>query len=210
MNKILVTQRVDYISSHDENRDALDQNWTPLMLAANLYPVLVGNNTLAVKQLLAHDQFDGLLLTGGNSLVAYRGDSALRDEVELHLLGWAITHHVPVLGVCRGMQLIQHHYQLPLQQVSDHIGVKQQLQVTADDRIARLYKGLESVSVFHQFGAYHSQPPLNTVAKSADDVVMAIRHESLPIHGVMWHPEREESKRDKHIELLKSIFGGAQ
>lgn len=210
MKKILITQRVDYISSHDEYRDALDRSWAPLMLAANLYPALVANNSLAVKHMLAHDQFDGLLLTGGNSLVAYGGDSAIRDEVELYLLGWAIRHQLPVLGVCRGMQLIQHHYRLPLQRVMDHVGVKLQLRVTADDRLACLYKDLESVSVFHQFGAYQSQPPLNTVAKSVDDVVMAIRHESLPIHGVMWHPEREECQRNEQIEILKRIFGGTQ
>ena len=210
MKKILITQRVDYISSHDEHRDALDQCWAPLMLAARLFPVLVANNLLFVKHMLAHDQFDGLLLTGGNSLMAYGGDSVVRDEVEQYLLGWAIKHQIPVLGVCRGMQLIQDHYQTPLQAIPDHVGVKKQLHVVADDPIALIYNDLRSVSVFHHFGTYQSQPPLITIAKSENDVVMAIRHESLPIHGVMWHPERENSMRNRHIEYLETIFGGVE
>jgi len=210
MKKILITQRVDYISSHDEHRDALDQSWVPLMLDASLFPVLVANNSMAVKHMLAQDHFDGLLLTGGNSLMAYGGDSEARDVVEQYLLSWAIKHQLPVLGVCRGMQLIQHHYQSPLQPVPDHIGVKKQLHCVTDDRLARIYSDLGSVSVYHHFGAYQSQPPLITMAKSTDDVVMAIRHESLPIHGVMWHPERGKSMRNRHLEYLNAVLGGAE
>ena len=210
MKKILITQRVDHISSHDEQRDALDQRWVPLLLAAGLFPVLVANNLLFVKQMLAQDQFDGLLLTGGNSLMAYGGDSVARDKAEQYLFGWAIKHQIPVLGVCRGMQLIQHHFLLPLQPVPDHIGVKQRLHVDADDQIARLYKELGSVSVFHHSGTYQSRPPLKTIAKTTNGVVMAIRHESLPIHGVMWHPEREQGMRNIHIEYLNTIFGSAE
>jgi putative glutamine amidotransferase len=209
MKRILISQRVDYVSDRDEHRDALDRSWVPLMLAANLYPVLVANNSLFLKKLLEHDQFDGLLLTGGNSLVAYGGNSAIRDEIELCLLEWAIKHQAPVLGVCRGMQLIQHFYQSPLQQVPNHVGARQQLHVDADGQLARIYKGLEFVTTFHHFGAFQSQPPLNPIAKSADDVVMAIRHESLPIHGVMWHPEREIKTKSQHVECLKVIFGGS-
>jgi len=210
MKKILITQRVDYISSHHEHRDALDQCWVPLLLDASLFPVLVANNLSFVKHMLAHDRFDGLLLTGGNSLMAYGGDSEIRDLIEQYLLRWAIKHQLPVLGVCRGMQLIQHHYQSPLQPIPDHIGVKKQLHGVTDDRMARMYNDLGSVSVFHHLGAYQSQPPLRTIAKSTNDVVMAIRHETLPIHGVMWHPEREKSMRNRHIEYLEDVLGGAE
>jgi putative glutamine amidotransferase len=210
MKKVLITQRVDYISSHDEYRDSLDQRWPPLMLAAGLFPVLVANNLLFVKHLLAQDRFDGLLLTGGNSLLAYGGDSVVRDKAEQYLFRWAIKHQIPVLGVCRGMQLIQHHFSVPLQPVPDHIGEKRQLHVDSDDRIARMYKDLHSVSVYHSSGTYQSRPPLKTIAKTTNDVVMAIRHESLPIHGVMWHPEREKNLRNLHIKYLNTIFGDAE
>ncbi len=76
------------------------------------------------------------------------------------------------------------------------------------DQIAQSFCELGPVSVFHHLGAYHSQPPLKTIARSADDVVMAIRHESLPIHGVMWHPEREKNLKVRHAEYLKTIFVG--
>jgi anthranilate/para-aminobenzoate synthase component II len=99
---------------------------------------------------------------------------------------------------------------VPLQPVPDHIGEKRQLHVVSDDRIARMYKDLHSVSVYHSSGTYQSRPPLKTIAKTTNDVVMAIRHESLPIHGVMWHPEREKNLRNLHIKYLNTIFGDAE
>lgn len=206
MKKILITQRVDYISSHEEQRDALDQRWISLMLAAKFLPVPVANNLHCVKFMLEHDHFDGLLLTGGNSLVAFDGNSSARDDVECYLLEWAIRYRKPVLGVCRGMQLIQQYYQIPLEPVPDHIGVQKHFEVVADDKIAQMYRSLKSVSVFHRVGCYLSQPPLKTIAKTAENVIMAIRHEALPVYGVMWHPEREERSREKHIEYLKFIL----
>ncbi len=208
MKKILTTQRVDFISSHLEQRDALDQRWVDLMLAAKLLPILVSNNLHCVKSLLEHDHFDGLLLTGGNSLVAFGGDSSARDDVERYMLEWAIKHQKPVLGVCRGMQLIQHYFQQPLELVPDHIGVKKQLKVVGDAQITNFFRSLKPVQVFHQLGSYLSRPPLETIAKSTDNVIMAIQHDVLPIYGVMWHPEREERMRSKHIETLMFIFEG--
>ena len=207
MKKILITQRVDFISSYSEHRDALDQRWVSLLLAAELLPVLVANNFDSVSYMLANDHFDGLLLSGGNSLAAYGGTSPTRDDVERYLLEWAIRQQTPVLGVCRGMQLIQDYYQIPLEPVADHVGVAKQLCVTGDDPVAQIFRSLRSVTVFRSAGSYLNHSPLKTVAKTSEDAIMATQHESLPIFGIMWHPEREQQMIDRHIEYLKLIFG---
>lgn len=63
-----------------------------------------------------YDQCDGLLLSGGNDLdpdsyaskptKKVRGTSLKRDRQEIQLLKWALEDDKPVLGICRGMQLI--------------------------------------------------------------------------------------------------------
>ena len=82
MKRIAVTQRVDMISSHEERRDALDQRWIPFLQTINLLPILVPNNIPYVQQLIGDKSIDGILLTGGNSLVKYGGDAPERDEIE--------------------------------------------------------------------------------------------------------------------------------
>jgi putative glutamine amidotransferase len=61
-------------------------------------------------------RLDGLLLTGGGDLdPALYGEAPLpecgepereRDEVEVALTRWALDERLPLLGVCRGMQLL--------------------------------------------------------------------------------------------------------
>ena len=109
MKKVVVTQRVDVTSTYGERRDCLDQRWIELLLSVGLFPVLVPNNLDYVKKLIATEQIDGVLLTGGNSLLNYGGDAPERDEVEKNLLELAILKNIPLLGVCRGMQIIQNY-----------------------------------------------------------------------------------------------------
>jgi putative glutamine amidotransferase len=62
------------------------------------------------------DDFDGLCLTGGGDIEPSRyGEPAAaetddvdpaRDELELRVLGTALSRDIPVLGVCRGFQVI--------------------------------------------------------------------------------------------------------
>jgi len=64
--------------------------------------------------LTAFEQCDGLLLAGGEDVtaslaelsIAVRNEKVTRDTIEFELLSSAITLHRPVLGICRGMQLI--------------------------------------------------------------------------------------------------------
>jgi putative glutamine amidotransferase len=63
-----------------------------------------------------YEQLDGVFLTGGVDVdpTAYREDRLAvcgrsdppRDVVEIALLRWALADHKPILGVCRGIQII--------------------------------------------------------------------------------------------------------
>ena len=48
-----------------------------------------------------------MVLTGGNDLAALGGDAPERDATENALLDAAESRRLPVIGVCRGMQVIQ-------------------------------------------------------------------------------------------------------
>ena len=93
-----MTQRVDSVTTYQENRDALDQRWVPVLMTAGLMPILVPNNIDYVTRLLDTSPIKGLLLTGGNSLVDYGGASPERDEVERVILKYAIDKKNPDIG----------------------------------------------------------------------------------------------------------------
>jgi len=208
MKRIAVTQRVDRISSHEEKRDALDQRWISFLQTIDLLPILVPNNISYVQQLIEDKSVDGILLTGGNSLVKYGGDAPERDQVEKLLIGFAFSKKIPLLGVCRGMQVIQDYFNNSLCEVKGHVAIRHSLVVEEGLRISNVVNNYQDVNSFNKYGAYKVYGDLLPVAHSLDDVVMAIEHKEREIFGVMWHSEREIPFNKNDQDMFKEIFWG--
>jgi putative glutamine amidotransferase len=136
-------------------------------------------------------------LTGGNDLAECGGDAAERDAVEYALLDWAERRGLPVLGVCRGMQLIQRRFGVALRRVEGHVAERQVIRIDGE---------LSAVNSYHHFAAFDSRPPLEVWAVADDGVVKAIRHAAQPITGIMWHPERCTPFSPADVALFRRVF----
>ena len=66
------------------------------------------------KKLNYLKKFKGIILSGGNSLLSCNGDSKERDHAEKKIYRLAISMQIPIIGVCRGMQLIQEMHGIKL------------------------------------------------------------------------------------------------
>jgi putative glutamine amidotransferase len=196
MKAVAVTQRVVVDPPHGTRRDCLDQVWSKFLLACGLVPIPVPNCVAAALAIC--DKVDGVVLTGGNDLAAYGGDAPERDETETAILDLAEHRDLPVLGVCRGMQVIQSRYGTRLQKVKGHVAPRQRISI--DGRSVE-------VNSFHNFGAMDVSPPLASWAIADDGVIKAIRHVGRRMVGVMWHPERLEPYAADDIALFSRFFG---
>mgnify|MGYP001348251738 FL=1 len=98
--------------------DCLDTNWVKLLTSLKILPIpisLISHNS--VNEIWKELKLDGLILSGGNTLADYADKtdpseniSIERDEYEKALLKVALSTDTPVLGVCRGLQLINVYY----------------------------------------------------------------------------------------------------
>jgi putative glutamine amidotransferase len=52
--------------------------------------------------------------------------------------------------------------------------------------------------------------PLRVVASAEDGSVEAVRHNTLPWVGIMWHPEREPTFRSEELALLRNMFNAGR
>jgi gamma-glutamyl-gamma-aminobutyrate hydrolase PuuD len=197
VNLVAISQRVDVYVTRKERRDALDQRWISLLAAANLTPILLPNSHQCAKQLLEAFPIKGIVLTGGNDLVAYGGNAPERDQLELWLMEYATKKNLPLLGVCRGMQIIQHAFDTRLQKVPGHVTC---------DKIINIQGRNERVNSFHNWGSYVAPEGFNILAIADDKVVKGIVNIEKNITGIMWHPERIQPYREEDIQLLKDIF----
>ena len=197
MKKVAITQRVSVVPEYGERRDCLDQAWPRFLAACGLMPLALPNVVEVAVALFTDADVAGLVLTGGNDLAALGGDAPERDATENALLDLAESRGLPVLGVCRGMQMIQQRCTVPLQGVEGHVTANQVIRVNGKRA---------AVNSYHRFGALESRPPLDVWAVADDGVVKAIRHADRSITGIMWHPERIDPFAAEDIGLFRRVF----
>jgi len=199
MKIVGISQRVVSAAEYAERRDALDQRWAALFEQCGLLPLPLPNRPTLVHNILDHVRLDGIVLSGGNTLVEYGGDAPERDETERLLLQYAIGHDLPLLGVCRGLQVIQTAFGVPLQPVTGHVAVEHAVRADGSER---------NVNSFHRLGATLSPEPLEAWAVAADGVIEAVRHRDKLILGLMWHPERCSPFDPRDVSLIRRCFSG--
>lgn len=137
----------------------------------------------------------GIILTGGDDC----GLFPQRDATELALLDWAKSDKVPVIGVCRGLQIINRWLGgglAPADQ-SRHRGQRHGVRY-GDGR-------LRVVNSYHNH-VLEAAPALLPLALDAEDgsLEAACAENML---GVMWHPEREKRPAEEDLALFRSHLG---
>lgn len=198
MKRIYASQRVETVPDYNERRDELDQNWASFLEKTNSLLFPLPNHPQTVQKILIAAPPDGILLTGGNTPVEYGGDSPQRDETDELLIKYAAAHKLPLIGVCRGLQSIVLHFGGSLKKVSGHVRENHEVKGNVN----------RVVNSFHNFAAATVPPCLEITARSEDGVIEAVRHLSLPIVAIMWHPEREREFNIEDIDLFNSVFTG--
>jgi gamma-glutamyl-gamma-aminobutyrate hydrolase PuuD len=160
------------------------------------------------------ERIDALILAGGSDLdpAAYhqqpheqtRGVRPDRDAFEFALLTSAIEAGLPVLGVCRGMQLLNValggtlHQHLPEANGNEeHRPVpgtfgRCTVKLAPDTKLAAIFGDTTTVRCHHHQAADTPAPGLTVVGRATDgttEAVEACDHDFLL--GVQWHPEED-------------------
>lgn len=204
MKRIAVTQRTDMVGN--ERRESLDTQWTELLAAAGLQAFPAPSRTRDAAAWIDAVGPEGLLLTGGNDLAFLPGAKnadVLRDDWERTLIEWASKHGVPVLGVCRGAQMLAHHHGSTLQPVNNHVVSQHPIQwVGPHPMDAAMH-----VNSYHGWAVETLGQSLQPLAHASDGTVEAFQHRILPHLGMMWHPERNTPFHEHEIQFLKEHFG---
>jgi gamma-glutamyl-gamma-aminobutyrate hydrolase PuuD len=176
----------------------------------------------------------GLMLTGGGDVdPAYYGQrphprtynvSDRRDTFEFNLLDVALRRDMPVLAICRGMQLLNVHLGGTLEQHlqdrgsgQDHDRDRPRAEPVHDVRFAshsplRRWLG-ESVPVnsHHHQGVGKLAEPLEEAGRSEDGVLEAlVSREHTWVVGVQWHPEAMVPVDRRQLALFEAFLAAAR
>ena len=199
---------------------------------------LVGDEPETMRGI--YEELDGIFLPGGADIdpANYgeerharcdRGDPA-RDEVELALVKWALVDHKPVLGVCRGLQLVNLAaggtlYQDLAEQMPGSIKhdyfpfggryardyLAHDVQIAENTKLAEIYgSGAVKVNSMHHQGIRRLGGNLLASAVAPDGLVEGIEStDGFYLVAVQWHPEVLVDNCPRTQRLFESFIEAA-
>lgn len=182
------------------------------------------------------DMCDGLLLTGGNDIdPVLFGENILNDTVviaperdsqEGKLIDMALERHLPILGICRGIQMLNVHLGGTLYQ-----DIPSQIPSEVSHRMEKPYHRashdcvLESGTPLHTLcgrsaigvNSHHHQsikdlaPGFVCMGRCSDGVVEAMYDPHKPFcWGVQWHPERIWDIEDSSAKIFEAFINACK
>lgn len=160
------------------------------------------------------EAIDGLLLSGGGDVdprsygaenTAAKDESRAADDWEVALVRAARARHVPVLGICRGMQVLavahggrlaqditgrDGHPDMAALSAEAILDARHPVTFVPDSTLAAIYGTTTRLvnTIHHQ--AVADAGTLHVVGTAGDGMIEAIESPSGPCLGVQWHPEK--------------------
>lgn len=185
----------------------MDHRFVQWLVDAGFLPVAVPNNLSdtghsdapVLESWIKAVKPGALVLSGGNDI----GEYPSRDTTERYLLAWAEAKCVPVLGICRGLQMMSVWAGTDLVKREGHVGSRHQL-VVSDQKL----EWPSSVNSYHNWGLASCPDGFEIAVRAEDGSIEAIKHTTLPWEGWMWHPEREVPFAPQDIKRLNRLISG--
>lgn len=181
-----------------------------------------------INGLLTH--LDGVIVPGGPDIdPTFMGEEPIpqlgatnrdRDIFEIALIRTAVAKKIPILGICRGMQMINVSlggsvYQDLNSQFSGKVLKHKQdapgdqpTHFVAVDRDSKLFKTIGDnvfVNSRHHQAIKDVAEGLKVVATAPDGVIEGVENFDASIQGVQWHPENMWPKYDEQRTLFKNF-----
>ncbi len=198
-----------FVVAYALNVHAIDQaGGLPVMIPCN-----VDDDTLRAL----YERVDGILLPGGGDIApSYYGAephpaiddvNLLRDHTELTIARWAVEDHRPVLGICRGMQvmnvalggtLIQDIPSLTTTELTHNITIgyprgelQHDVDIHPDSQLAAILQTTRlGVNSIHHQAVDVPAPGLRVNACAPDGIIEGVEVPGHPFAvSVQWHPE---------------------
>ena len=211
--KVLISQR-QIQNQYGDWMDCLENNYTTFFEEKGFDLITVPKATLSISDFLNTKKFNGIILTGGENINPsyYDGNtkknyySKDRDRIELNLIKHAVKHKIPVLGICRGMQLINIYFNGKLIQNINSIDKNKSHKSVKSHQIKIICPEISNIlnTKYVDVNSYHDQglivsmigENLKPFAIFEDiNIVEGLYHENLPIAGIQWHPERTNDSK---------------
>ncbi|WP_339054246.1 gamma-glutamyl-gamma-aminobutyrate hydrolase family protein [Fusobacterium animalis] len=216
-------------------RAYVNKDYVDAVIRAGGVPLIIPFSTDKEVIISQAQLIDGLILSGGHDISPYNygqepsqkiGETfPERDTYEIILLEESKKRNIPILGICRGFQLINVAaggtlYQdlslipgniLKHNQVSNPTLKTHKVEIKENSFISSIFGKETMVNSFHHQVINKVANDFIVVAKASDGVVEAIEHKTYKfLVAVQWHPEMLAVNCEKARELFSKFVEEAK
>lgn len=197
--KIAIITRSDTLEK--KNRVFVNETYIQKIIAYGHTPILL----YGIENLDEMATFcDALIIPGGYDIAPYFFNQTsqsncifykdkTQDIRDFAILDAFVRKAKPILGICRGIQLINVYFHGSLHQdidIEKHTKKHMhQIVVNQSSFLASCMPATATVNSYHHQVIAKLGNDLQACATSQDGYIEAIEHKTLPIIGVQWHPE---------------------
>ena len=221
--RIAISTRVIDAIGYEEPRDALAQDWAKFFDSVGILPVLIPNTLASPESFIEELSIEGIILTGGNT-VGLRGEPSPpadvkpeRDRTENAVIQFALSRSLPILGVCRGMQMLNHFFGGKVTRNLAALNKLDDVHVSSDHDVRLVSENWQDlagakkihVNSFHNDGLLKTDlaAELIPAAESSDGLLIeGFYHQEHPIMGIAWHLERPSPSAIFDHALIHLLF----
>ncbi len=206
--RIGITMRKAENPEYSEVRDSLSRDWSVYL--ANLFPdavvVPLLNQPQQVTSVIEKLDIDRIVLSNGSSW----GDDELRDQTEQNITQYCLERDIPILGVCRGFQVLNValggalEKDISLATGEGHINVTHKVCLCGEN----IERKEVMTNSYHQQGLLQEgvSSDVYVFASTEGGVVEGFYHKEKPVMAVQWHPERKNPGADFDRWLITCFF----
>ena len=187
MKRVAISQRLVF-NEYGMLQETVDSAWGDFCSRCEIVPLYI-----PIRYNFKKLDFEGLILTGGGDLsdISGKDEDEIRDELETRLITYCLNNNIRILGVCRGMQMINKYFGGTLKKTDGHVGEHS----LSDGR---------KVNSYHNYAIDKPGKGLKVAAISlCDSIIEEIKYED-KIFAQMHHPERRMSEYD--VSFVKGFF----
>lgn len=215
--------RIGISANRKDGQTCLAETYIQSVIQAGGAPVVIPATTdLRVLTAVVQD-LDGILMSGGGDinplfvgeepLPALQDVDTLRDRYDLLLIRLASNSQIPLMGICRGHQMLNAAFGGTLYQDiysqadTDVIKHSQKMAREEASHTVHLEDGcVIAVNSFHHQAVKDVAPEFVQTAVAPDGINEGMRHPEKSVFSVQWHPEAMAIHGDEEAQALFNHF----
>ena len=180
----------------------LNHEWYEFAKKNKLNLIIINNKN--ELDIIFKIKIHGLILSGGNDLSDIKKTTinSLREKNEIEIIKYIIKKRLPIIGICRGFQLIVFNFGIVPTRTKFHVKKNHKIYFSDNNFLKKKFIGVNS---YHNYSINKLPKEFKNIASHVDKSIEIASYKD-NINCFMFHPERPNSSQNAVNSYFKKVL----